>query len=265
MYNVVDFVFEGGTKRYIGFSSSKAFWCKDKQSYCFSQASLKSAIEHLIVESYFQIGNRVLLQTIGIPMGIDPAPFWANLYLHRHEYRFMSKLIHTDIARARKFHGCARFIDDICLLNDGGEFCRSYEQIYPAELTLKCEHNGQHATFLELDISIVDGIFVYKLFDKRDDFKFFIVRMPDRESNIPSYIFYGTVLSEYLRIARATLLIEDFLPKVASLYNRMLSQGGEQHKIIRQFHKAMSRHPILFEKFNATPKDIIHNIRLRIT
>ena len=32
-------------------------------------------------------------------------------------------------------------------------------------------------------------------------------------SNIPSAIFYGSVLSEFLRIARCTLLFEDFIPK----------------------------------------------------
>ena len=58
---------------------------------------------------------------------------------------------------------------------------------------LKCEHHGMHATFLDLDIKISDGVFVYKLYDKRDDFPFFVVRMPDRSSNIPSYIFYGTI------------------------------------------------------------------------
>ena len=48
-------------------------------------------------------------------------------------------------------------------------------------------------TFLDLDIKIEDGIFVHKLFDKRDTF--FIVRMPPFESNIPSTIFYGSIFS----------------------------------------------------------------------
>ena len=50
--------------------------------------------------------------------------------------------------------------------NDSDAFNESYHEIYPPELQLKCEHSGDHATFLELDITIVDGIFVYKLFDK---------------------------------------------------------------------------------------------------
>ena len=52
------------------------------------------------------------------------------------------------------------------------------------------EHSGQMATFLNRHIQIMDGKFVYKLFDKRNDFPFSIVRMPHRESNIPESIFY---------------------------------------------------------------------------
>ena len=50
-----------------------------------------------------------------------------------------------------------------------GEFGKSFHMIYPPDLHLKCEHNGIHATFLDLDISIVDGLFIYKLYDKRDE------------------------------------------------------------------------------------------------
>ena len=29
-------------------------------------------------------------QTIGIPMGIDPVPFWANLFLYTYEQDYMN-------------------------------------------------------------------------------------------------------------------------------------------------------------------------------
>ena len=194
-------------------------------------------------------------------MGIDPAPFWANLYLHKFEYEFMLRLRSSDLIRARKFHGCSRFIDDQCCINDGGEFGRSYNEIYPADLELKCEHDGSHATFLDLDIRIEDGLFVYKLFDKRDAFPFQIVRMPDKGSNIPAYIFYGTILSEYLRIARCTLSFSDFIPKITALVQRMVRQGASIFKVIRQFHKAMTNHPEFFINFDMTPHDIAVSIK----
>ena len=84
--------------------------------------------------------------------------------------------------------------------------------------------------------------------------------MPNRESNIPSYIFYGTILSEYLRIARSTLRFEDFLPKVVSLAKRMLIQGAHQFKLFKQINKAMGSHPDIFAGFSKTPQEIVENI-----
>ena len=91
-----------------------------------------------------------------------------------------------------------RFIDDECNINDAKEFAKSFKEIYLSHLQLKCEHEGIHATFLELDILVKDDIFIYKLFDKRDDFPFSIVRMPDLTGNIPSSMYYGPIMSEFL-------------------------------------------------------------------
>ena len=41
---------------------------------------------------------------------------------------------------------------------------------YPGELETKLEQSGGHACFLDLVIKIEDGVFAYKLFDKRDTF-----------------------------------------------------------------------------------------------
>ena len=123
-------------------------------------------------------------------MGIDPAPFWANLFLYHFESEYVKGLISTSSPSAYNFHSVGRFIDDLCALNDRDEFHKCYKQIYPKELDLKVEHHGSHASFLDLDITVENNIFRYKLFDKRDAFPFFIVRMPHADSNIPSCIFF---------------------------------------------------------------------------
>ena len=146
-------------------------------------------------------------------MGIDPAPFWANLFLYTYEHDYINKLIRDDRVKAKHFHATWRFIDDLCIANDGGVFGRVFKDIYPDELELKVEHEGDSATFLNLDIRIEQGQFVYKLYDKRDAFPFSIVRMPYLSSNIPKTIFYSVLVGEFLRIARATLLVSDFIPK----------------------------------------------------
>ena len=116
---------------------------------------------------------------------------------------------------------------------------------------------------MDIEITIVDGIFVYKLFDKRDGFPFFIVRMPDLSGNIPSHVFNGSVMSEFLRIARCTLLYKDFLPAITSLLKRMLNQGGSEIKLFMQIRKAFNRHPCSFS-FNKTPNQIIEDIKVGV-
>ena len=71
-------------------------------------------------------------------MGIDPAPFWANLFLYTYENEYTSELISNDQVKARHFHATKRFIDDIRTLNDGGVF-NVYKDIYPPELQLKVD------------------------------------------------------------------------------------------------------------------------------
>ena len=59
------------------------------------------------------VGNSLLRQKIGIPMGIDPALFWANLFLYTYEDEYLSELISSDKVKARHFHATKRFIDDL--------------------------------------------------------------------------------------------------------------------------------------------------------
>ena len=263
---VVDFAFKGGKKKidgnrkYLTVRGSYAYWTKKQHGKdSFTRAQIKFLTSHLIKETYFQVGNLLFKQCIGIPMGIDPAPFWANLHLYSYECAFITRLIKSDKARAIKFRHAVRFIDDECNLNDGGEFGKSYREIYPSNLQLKCEHQGSHATFLEVDITVQDGYFIYKLFDKRDNFPFFIVRMPNLNGNIPSHVFYGSVMSEFLRIARCTLLYTDFLPVAVNLYKRMLNQGGSQAVLLNQIKRALNRHPSAF-KFGKTASQIVEDI-----
>ena len=77
---------------------------------------------------------------------------------------------------------------------------------------------------MDLDIKISGDEFKYKLYDKRDEFPFFVVGMLDRRSNIPSYIFYGAIRSEIIRIARSTLLLDDLVPRMGTFLKKMLNQ-----------------------------------------
>ena len=58
---------------------------------------------------------------------------------------------------ARHFYSTKYFVDDLCAINDGGEFGGSIFDIHLKESELKVEYQDDHATFLNLDITIKKG------------------------------------------------------------------------------------------------------------
>ena len=119
------------------------------------------------------------------------------------------------------------------------------------------EHSGNHGTFLNLDITIKEGIFVYKLYDKRDAFPFSIVRMPHIDSNIPESIFYSSLVGEFLRIARSTLLMNDFVDKASPLCKRMFKQGANVMRVRSCLNKIITRHSSDFARFKISPQALV--------
>ena len=100
--NLVDFAFKGGDKNIISFNyNGSAYWGRKVKKKCFSKQSLKTALAHLIQNCYFSVGNVVMRQRVGIPMGIDPAPFWANLFLYTYEHEYINKLIKENRVKAK--------------------------------------------------------------------------------------------------------------------------------------------------------------------
>ena len=244
---LIDFCFQGREDKLIAITKYGAKWVADKSKYelLFDKEKIKSALEFLMSSCFFTLGNLLFKQVIGIPMGSDPAPFMANLFLYFYENKWLSELKKKDLFSARRFSNTFRFIDDLCAINDDGLFEQHYKDIYPPELELKKEHGDDRATFLDLDIKITEKQFSTCLFDKRDSFPFSIVRMPYRISNIPTNMFYATLGSEVLRIGRATSHVDDFLQSTSSLFLRMKRQGAEHKSLSKVLMKMYGRHDVL--------------------
>ena len=126
-------------------------------------------------------------------------------------------------------------------------FLTSFKNIYPKELELEVELQGNHTSFLDLEIKIADSVFLYKFLDKRDKVPFSIVRMPHLSSNIPPTIFYWSIFSELLRIARCPLRINVFLPRAADWLSRMIAQGGNRAALTKQLRRVIHRYPTVFQ------------------
>ena len=60
-------------------------------------------------------------QTMDILLGIDPAPFWTNLFLYSYEKDNLSFLISSKKVKAKLYICTKLFIDSFCAINDGGK------------------------------------------------------------------------------------------------------------------------------------------------
>ena len=92
MHFFIDKVFNKKDRRYLSVTSSGAHWVTGKykgSGTVYDIDNVKNALQFLINNSYFYVGKQVFRQKIGIPMGLDPAPFLANLFLAYYEKRTM--------------------------------------------------------------------------------------------------------------------------------------------------------------------------------
>ena len=200
---ITDFAFKGGTRDYVAVYNSVAFWSrsKSKTRRSYSLQEIKSCLEFLISNSFFWVGSKIFSQVIGIPMGSDPAPFCANLFLVFYESRWLKSIKNTSYGIARKFGNIFRFIDDLIAINDRNECENHCNEIYPPELILKKENTSHtEITFLEFHLYINEGQIQASLSDKGNSYNCNIVRFPYKSSTIPSKMFFATISAEIIRI-----------------------------------------------------------------
>ena len=258
---MVDFCFSGGNSKSLLVNFFGARWIENPGSaFVYTKQKVKLALRYLMSNCFFTLGSKTFRQIIGIPMGSDPAPFFANLFLYYYESKWLRKIQKSDLSRARKFGSVFRFIDDLLSINDNGEFSRSLSDIYPAELELTKENVGTlSSSFLDIQIDLSDRQFSSKLFDKRDNFNFSIVRMPDASSTIPSSMIYSSFSAEILRIARVTSALEAFVKSAKDIIDRMVKQDAEQKRMKNSISRLYARH---IEDFSHITNDvtILHNM-----
>ena len=157
---------------YLACNDKNAFFTSEqpKRHKLWSCQIMCDALHYLLDNIFIRFGSKLYRKIVGIPMGTDCAPLVADLFLFCYERDFMLSLSdnnQTDIIEA--FNSTSRNIDD--LLNiDNPYFELMVGQIYPTELQLnKANSSDTEAPFLDLNLSIANGIVSSKLYDKQDD------------------------------------------------------------------------------------------------
>ena len=185
---------------------------------------------------FIRFGSKLYKQIVGIQMGTNCAPLVADLFLFCYERDFMLSLSdkgQTDIIEA--FNSTSRYLDD--LLNiDNPYFEQMVGQIYPTVLQLnKANSSDTEAPFLDLNLSITNGIVSSKIYAKRDDFNFEIVNCPFLDRDVPRSPSYGVYISQLIRFARVCSNVDDYNNRNLFLTAKSLKQGYRYYKFEKQF------------------------------
>ena len=128
-------------------------------------------------------------------MGTNCAPFVADLFLFCYERDFMLSLSEDNQSGViEAFISTSRYLDD--LLNiDNNFFDSMVIRIYPSEFQLKKANvSDAEASFLDLHLSISNGFVKTKIYDKQDDFDFYIVHFPFLDGDVPRSASYGVFI-----------------------------------------------------------------------
>ena len=81
------------------------------------------------------------------------------------------------------------------------------KHIYPTEIPLEqTDNDSLHDTFLDLDITVVNNRFCFKVFHKVDLFDFEVISFPFLESNIPQHICCNIFFLSWLDFLQFVLI-----------------------------------------------------------
>ena len=85
-----------------------------------------------------------------------------------------------------------------------------------------------------MNISINNKQFIHKLYDKRNDFTFKVISMPNMSSNIPFRPTYGVFYSQIVRLFNANNSINIFKADVKNLMNKLIKQNFSHNLLKKQ-------------------------------
>ena len=107
--------------------------------------------------------------------------------------------------------------------------------IYPSELELKLTSDSiLNTNYLDMNISINNKQFIHKLYDKRNDFTFKVISMPNMSSNSRFRPTYGVLYSQIVRLFNANNSINIFKADVKNLMNKLIKQNFSLNLLKKQ-------------------------------
>ena len=202
--------------------------------------------------NYVKFQGRIYKQVIGIPMGCDCAPQVADLFLYWYENDYISRGVTDNNNIISKFKYCSRYIDDLNIPNCNQDICNIISNdIYPEELEIVCTNvnNNMSCTFLDLDIIVENNIFITRLYDKRRDFSFKVVSLPNMKSNIPTAPTYGIFTGELYRLSKSCSEVTQFISEVKLLTSKLIIQNFNKNMLNHKLACFLRNRPACISKY----------------
>ena len=126
------------------------------------------------------------------------------------------------------------------------------EEIYPRSLVLnKSNISGtSNSAFLDLNVSVIDGNFRIKVYNKTDDYDFRVITFPYLESNILTSICYSVFFGEIMRYLRISTRLSDFEVRSRKLVDMLVQRKYKQSQLAKQFVRVFLRYKRDAKKFS---------------
>ena len=144
------------------------------------------------------------------------------------EFRYVKSLIVLkNFPLLSKLNNVARYLDDVgsCNFQD---FDRFSPNVYSDSLILNrsnVDNSVESVVYLDLSVSVVDRIFIVKVYCKTDNYNFEMITLPFLESNVASEMCYNVYFGQILWYLRICTKISDFKERCISL-TWLLQQRG---------------------------------------
>ena len=145
-------------------------------------------------------------------VGTNCAPLVVDLFLFCYGRDLMMAFADdTQADTIQVFNTTSRYLYDILNI-DSPYFEVMVTQMYPTELQLnKANSTDTEAPCFNLHLSISNGFVSSKMYYKRDDFNFDIVKFLCLDGDVPRAPFYGVYISQLIRFTRVSSHLADLI------------------------------------------------------
>ena len=102
--------------------------------------------------------------------------------------------------------------------------------------------------------------FQTKVYDKRNDFDFQIVKFPDTKSNIPNRVVLNVFVSQLLRFLRVCSEMDSFKIETIKLISSFQLKGCNRKILDNKILQTLTKHSNTFNKYNISLKEFLIQI-----